>query len=107
MAANETTLGILHDLTAKALMAKLEGIPVLNEDGEPTGEVIPCSAADIQAAAKFLKDNNITCVPADDNKLGELESQLKAKQARRASRLTPQDLADAKEQMAFTAGLPN
>jgi len=107
MAANETVLGLLHDLTATALIAKLRGTPVLDEDGEPTGEVIPCSAADIQAAAKFLKDNNITCAPADDNKLGELEDKLKDRQKRRASRLTPQDMEDAREQMAFTQGLPN
>jgi len=107
MAANETFLGKLHEATAKALMAKLEGIPILDEDGLPTGEVVPCSAADIQAAAKFLKDNNITCVVDNDNELGELEQKLKDKQARRASRLTPQDIQAAEEQRDFMAGLPN
>lgn len=107
MAANEAVLGLLHDLTATALIAKLKGTPVLDEGGEPTGEVIPCSAADIQAAAKFLKDNNITCSPADDNKLGELEQKLKDRQKRRASRLTPQDMEDAREQSNFMQGLPN
>lgn len=107
MAANEDILGTLHELTAQALMDKLKGIPVLDEGGNPTGEVIPCSAADIQAAAKFLKDNNITCAPAEDNKLGELEQRLKARQERRASRLTPQDIADAGEQRDFMVGLPN
>lgn len=107
MAANEDTLGLLHDLTATALIAKLKGTPLLDEEGNPTGEIIPCSAADIQAAAKFLKDNNITCTPADDNRLGELEDKLKDRQRRRASRLTPQDIEDAKEQTAFMQGLPN
>lgn len=102
MAANEDILGILHELTAKALMAKLSGTAILDEDGQPTGEVLPCSAADIQAAAKFLKDNNITCAPSADNSLGELQSRLEDKQKRRASRLTPQDIEDAKEQAAFT-----
>lgn len=107
MAANESILGLLHELTASALIEKLKGTPLLDEDGNPTGDVIPCSAADIQAAAKFLKDNNITCAPADDNRLGELEQKLKDRQARRASRLTPQDMADAKDQMEFMQGLPN
>lgn len=107
MAANEEVLGLLHDLTATALIAKLKGIPVLDDEGNPTGEVIPCSAADIQAAAKFLKDNNITCAPAADNKLGELEQKLQDRQKRRASRLTPQDIEDAKEQANFMQGLPN
>lgn len=107
MAANEDILGKLHELTATALIAKLNGIAVLDDAGQPTGETIPCSAADIQAAAKFLKDNNITCAPSEDNKLGELEQRLKLKQERRASRLTPQDLADASEQRDFMTGLPN
>lgn len=107
MAANEDVLGALHALTASALIKKLEGTPVLDEDGQPTGEVIPASAADIQAAAKFLKDNNITCVPAADNKLGELEERLKKKQERRLGRITAEDLSDATTQGNFMTGLPN
>lgn len=107
MPANEDILGQLHELTAASLISKLKGIAVLDETGNPTGEVLPCSAADIQAAAKFLKDNNITCAPASDNKLGELEQSLKDKQARRASRLTPQDIQAADEHRDFMVGLPN
>lgn len=107
MAANEDVLGVLHELTAKALMDKLKGIPILDEDGQPTGEVLPCSAADIQAAAKFLKDNSITCAPSDDNHVGDLKKRLEEKAQRRASRLTPQDLADATEQANFNLARPN
>jgi hypothetical protein len=107
MAATEDFLGQLHNATAKALMDKLNGIKILDEEGNPTGEVIPPSAADIQAAAKFLKDNNITCAPSEDNKLGELEEKLKEKQARRLGRITPGDLAEANAQANFLTGLPN
>lgn len=107
MAASQDVLGQLHELTTRALIEKIKGIPILDEDGQPTGEVIPCSAADLQAASKFLKDNDITCAPSDDNALGELEQKLKDRQARRASRLTPQDIADADASNQFTKGLPN
>ncbi len=107
MPASEDILGVLHDLTAASLIAKLKGIPVLDEAGQPTGETIPPSAADIQAAAKFLKDNNITCTPDEGNKLGELEGRLKKRQERRASRATPQDLRDAEDQAAFQMARPN
>lgn len=107
MAANEDILGQLHEITAKSLIDKIKGTPLLDDEGKPTGEFMPPSAADIMAAAKFLKDNNITCAPSEDNKLGELEQKLKDRQARRASRLTPQDLKDASDQTAFMQGLPN
>ena len=107
MAANEDLLGQLHEITAKSLIDKIKGIAILDEDGQPTGEIVPPSAADIMAASKFLKDNNITCAPSADNTLGELEQKLKDRQTRRASRLTPQDLKDATDQANFMAGLPN
>ena len=78
MAANEDFLGLLHDATAQALMNKLKGTPILDEDGNETGEVIPPSAADIQAAAKFLKDNNITCDPTDVGDIEALREQFQA-----------------------------
>lgn len=103
MAANEDFLGLLHDATAQALMNKLKGTPILDENGDETGEVIPPSAADIQAAAKFLKDNNITCAPSQDNKMGELEARLAEKSARRrANRPTGFDLADAEAEAGFS-----
>lgn len=106
MAANETTLGVLHELTAQALIEKLKGTPLLDEAGEPTGEVIPASAADIQAAAKFLKDNQITCAPAEDNAVGALEQKLRERQARRINnRPTAEDLDIAKSETTFLAGL--
>jgi hypothetical protein len=79
------------------------------EVDEETGEVsvikVPPSAAILQAAAKFLKDNNITCVPSKDNALGELEEKMRQRQARRSASKT--DLAVAREDMGFMTGLPN
>ena len=68
MAATESALGDLHDALAKTLT-------------DLVGVEAP-SAAVLAVAAKFLKDNNITCTPATDNALGELEAQMQAKRNR-------------------------
>jgi hypothetical protein len=76
MAADERTLGGLHEKVTEALNQALDGdvIPGYTEVNEATGEVtqvpdrkLPPSAAIIAAATKFLKDNNITCAPSEDN----------------------------------------
>lgn len=61
--ASEGALGALHELVAKALMQRIQ-------DGEL------CTAADINAAIKFLKDNNITASREANKALGELEDEL-------------------------------
>lgn len=112
MAATETALGLLHEKVAEVLTEALDGdiIPGYTETNEATGEVtevpdrkLPASAAIIAAATKFLKDNNITCAPSDDNRTGELVNKLKEKQKARASRL---ELRDAKADAGFLSGLP-
>ena len=55
---NTDKLGTLFDAVADELITKIK-----------TGEAKP---ADLAVAVKFLKDNNITCVPTDENSLGEL-----------------------------------
>lgn len=106
MAANEDFLGLLHDATAKALMAKLKGTEVLDPDTGEVAHVILPTAADIQAAAKFLKDNNITCAPSDDNKLGELRDALADRNKRRETRrATRQELSEASREASFIKGL--
>lgn len=62
MAATESALGELHDALAKTLT-------------DLVGVETP-SAAVLAVAAKFLKDNNITCAPSTDNALGELEAAI-------------------------------
>lgn len=78
MSASAEALGGLHSLLAKALADRV------------TSPKAP--AADLAVAARFLKDNGITCTPAADNALGELEKQLEAK--RKRAKLSDQDKAD-------------
>ena len=86
MAANEGSMGMLHDLLARQLIAKIE-----------SGEA---SASELAVAAKFLKDNNITCLPTEDNAIGELEEKLKQRRNKRTS-LTQADLEAAMAQTEF------
>ncbi|WYM31388.1 terminase small subunit [Stenotrophomonas phage Stm18] len=66
MAANSATegsLGSLHNVLAEVLINALR-----NPD--------QCTAAVMNAARGFLKDNDITCRIEDGSKLGELEDEL-------------------------------
>jgi len=78
MSASEKDLGDLHSALATALTARVSSAEA--------------PAADLAVAARFLKDNGITCTPAADNALGELEKQLEAKRSR--AKLSAQDKAD-------------
>lgn len=111
MAASEGLLGKLHEKVTEVLIEAMDGdeLPAWTEENEATGEItehaakrLPPSAAVIAAATKFLKDNNITCAPADDNKLGELAQRLKAKQDRKASAF---EMREARQDMGFLRGL--
>lgn len=105
MAANETKLGQLHDLVADALIQKVKGSVILDEDGQEVGKMEP-TAADLQAAAKFLKDNQITCAPSDDNRMGELDKALAERNARRVNRrASRQELDGATQDASFLKGL--
>ena len=86
MAANEGSMGKLHDLLALQLIAKIESAEA--------------SASELAVAAKFLKDNNITCMPTEDNAIGELEEKLKQRRNKRTS-LTQADLEAAMAQTEF------
>lgn len=79
MAASEETLGKLHNALAKALTDRVNSAD--------------SAAADLAVAARFLKDNGITCSPEADNALGELEKALAAKRSR-SKVITEQDRAD-------------
>jgi len=111
MAASETKLGALHEKVAEVLLDALEGdlIPGYTEENPATGEVVevpdrklPASAAIIAAATKFLKDNNITCAPSQDNAVGSLVDKLKAKQKAKLSKF---EMQDARQDMNFLGGL--
>lgn len=113
MAANEDELGNLHTKVARTLSDMLDGDVIPAEYDEEGQELAPeiktkPSAAILTVAAKFLKDNNITCTPSKENALGELEEKLKANRAQREARRVKQaDLVGADESMTFMAGLPN
>ncbi|WCA46298.1 small terminase subunit [Caulobacter phage BL198] len=116
MAASEDALGALHNKVAEVLTKALDGTTIPAVINEETGEVeaeevfMAPSAAFITAAIQLLKNNNITCTPASDNSLGELEAKLKENQRKRADRLAKPDKADlamASEVAAFRQGLPN
>lgn len=100
MAANETVLGALHDAVTRALIegVKERTLPAYMDPDtgvEVSGDTLPPSAAILTVAAKFLKDNNITCEPSVDNELGELERLMVEKQRNlRGTKVTGLDAAD-------------
>lgn len=85
MAANEDLLGKLHSAVANVLLEAMKGQTLpgySDEDGnEVEAQVLPPSASVMTVAAKFLKDNNITCEPSDDNELGALAAVMSRRQA--------------------------
>lgn len=113
MAANEKALGNLHEKLSQVLVECLEGDVLPGYTDDETGEVfpekrLPPSAAIMTVAAKFLKDNNITCAPSATNAIGAV-ADLTARQKARAERLaaTKADYAAAEEGMDFMSGMPN
>lgn len=61
--ASEGALGELHVIVAQVLKERLKDSDL-------------CTAADVNAAIKFLKDNNIQATREANKALGELEEQL-------------------------------
>lgn len=106
--ADEAKLTTIHDMVCDALIDGLTTKQMEDYIDPDTGETsegmkMPPSAAIIQAATKFLKDNNITCTPAKDNKLGELQAIMEARQAKKRERMQPNvvDLEAARETQSF------
>ena len=80
MAAKQDILGELHEALAQLMLNELRWYM----DQDPP---IPLPAADKAAIAKFLKDNSITCDPADNAQLEELRKQLEGKREANKTRL--------------------
>lgn len=95
MAASEDLLATLHEVMTRELLNRIKS-------GEAT-------AADMAVARGLLKDSNITCTPAKDNAMGELEAALEAKRQRREERRaalavgsnTPIDFGSVGESLSF------
>ena len=77
MAATESKLGALHELTAETLSDIIRnGVPIVDKE---TGEVVdraPAPAPYIAAAIKFLNDNGIKALPTANSKLSNLAKSL-------------------------------
>jgi hypothetical protein len=86
--ASTSVLELLHAAVAKELLERVE-------NGE-------ASAADLGAAIKMLKDNNITAVIEDNETMGALQAKIDARRAKRAGKasvhtgpITDEELGDA------------
>jgi len=79
MAANQDKLGELHALLAEIMIGELRWY---KEQDPP----IPVPASDKAAVAKFLKDNNVTCDPVDDDAIAELREEFLRESEKRRSK---------------------
>lgn len=100
MAPDSTKLNSLFDLVTDAFIDKVRGgeQTIVNKEGEEVTVQLKPTAAELAAAVTFLKNNNITALPSDDNKLGELEAMVKERAERRRARMArvvPADLPDS------------
>lgn len=93
--ADAGVLGGLHELVTRAFIKKVQERIVVKtgREGETFEEVVEPSAAELAAAVTFLKNNNITCAPSEDNAVGELRKLMDARRARARPAL-PDTLAD-------------
>ena len=82
--ADAGALGGLHELVTRAFIKKVQEREVtrVSKDGEEVTEIVEPSAAELAAAVTFLKNNNITCAPSEDNAVGELKKLMDARRAR-------------------------
>lgn len=78
--ADEKTMSSLHAILARELTKRLE-----------SGEA---SSADFQAAAKFLKDNNISSTPQTDDAMEKLRDKVRAGKQKRSARLSEEEKAE-------------
>ena len=93
-------LNKLHEALAKVLVEQVEGRAEYTDDNGETQSVSTASPAMLAVAAKFLKDNNVTCSVEEDSNLGRLEDILLEKQKKgRAvlAEVTAIDAAKAQE----------
>lgn len=89
--ATEDVLSLLHGKVAETMIDALDqadraaGLLIKHGDDLPNDvirfleESREVNPSLLTSATKFLKDNNISCDPADDEQLSELEERLKQK----------------------------
>lgn len=77
MAGSLERLGKLHELVTDSFIARIE---------EDMADNLPTDAATLAAAAKFLKDNEVSVDPAETDKLDELrEAMINRSKANKAN----------------------
>jgi hypothetical protein len=82
--ASDSTLAALHEAISIVLAAQVKEVMV--EVDEETGketETYSATPALLTVAARFLKDNNITCTIEDSKGLSELTDELAQRKKRR------------------------
>jgi len=70
----------------------IKGGPALDADGQPIMKTVYPSAAELQAANGFLRDNKITAAPTEGSALDELQQLMQKRRDARAKR--PAVIAD-------------
>lgn len=64
----------------------IKGEAQLDDDGKPIMVTVYPSAAELQAANAFLRDNKITAAPKEGSALDELQKLMEQRRAARAKR---------------------
>lgn len=77
MAAKLTNMQKLHEMLAEQMLFELQWY---------RDENIPVPAADKAAISKFLKDNSVTCDPADADDIKRLQEEFAASSKERRER---------------------
>jgi len=88
-AANEDKLAGLHNALATVIAQQVqETQEIYDEDGNPTGRFFyPATPALLTVAARFLKDNDITCEVEESIGLSELQKALAEKKKHSSSKI--------------------
>ncbi len=82
--ASDKQLSALHEALATVIAAQVqETLVELDDAGNPVSEVYSATPALLTVAARFLKDNDITCTVEDSKGLTELADELASRRKRR------------------------
>ena len=76
---DDSNLNALHEVLAAVLVEQVEARAQFTDEDGVEHDISTASPAMLAVAAKFLKDNNITCSVEDDTNLGRLDELLSNK----------------------------
>ena len=71
--ASEEALGSIHDKYTRVLEYLLDNAAYREQDDGADGTEIFVNKAVLDAVARHVKDNNVTCVANEDNALSQLQ----------------------------------